>query len=117
MERTFKGDSNGVKINIQLPEHVGKMTKRSFPTTGEDQEGTTGDAVNQGSSPTFMAPEAQGTSKKKMAGQTRLTERKKKVHETGCEQRVTSLASFHLNAACFFTKKHETQLKISPGQS
>ena len=27
------------------------------------------------------------------------------------------IASFHLNAACFFTKKHETQLKISPGQS
>jgi len=22
------------------------------------------------------------------------------------------IASFHLNAACFFTKKHETQLKI-----
>ena len=64
---------------------------RSFPTTGlEDQEGTTGDAVNQGSSPTFRAPKAQGTSKKKMAGQTRLTERKEKVHETGREQRVTS---------------------------
>jgi len=27
------------------------------------------------------------------------------------------IASFHLNAACFFTKKHETQLKISPCQS
>jgi len=27
------------------------------------------------------------------------------------------IASFHLNAACFFTKKHETQLKILPGQS
>ena len=27
------------------------------------------------------------------------------------------IVSFHLNAACFFTKKHETQLKISPGQS
>jgi len=27
------------------------------------------------------------------------------------------IASFHLNAARFFTKKHETQLKISPGQS
>jgi len=27
------------------------------------------------------------------------------------------IASFHLNAACFFTKKHETQLKISPDQS
>jgi len=27
------------------------------------------------------------------------------------------IASFHLNAACFFNKKHETQLKISPGQS
>ena len=27
------------------------------------------------------------------------------------------IAYFHLNAACFFTKKHETQLKISPGQS
>jgi len=26
------------------------------------------------------------------------------------------IASFHSNAACFFTKKHETQLKISPGQ-
>jgi len=25
------------------------------------------------------------------------------------------IASFHLNAACFFTKKHETQLKVSPG--
>jgi len=25
------------------------------------------------------------------------------------------IASFHLNAACFFTKKHETQFKISPG--
>jgi len=27
------------------------------------------------------------------------------------------IAAFHLNAAFFFTKKHETQLKISPGQS
>jgi len=27
------------------------------------------------------------------------------------------IASFHLNAACFFTKKHEIQFKISPGQS
>jgi len=27
------------------------------------------------------------------------------------------IAYFHLNATCFFTKKHETQLKISPGQS
>jgi len=27
------------------------------------------------------------------------------------------IASFHLNAACFFTKKHETQFKISPGQN
>jgi len=27
------------------------------------------------------------------------------------------IASFHLNAACFFTKKIETTLKISPGQS
>jgi len=27
------------------------------------------------------------------------------------------IASFHLNAACFFTKKHKTQLKISPGQN
>jgi len=27
------------------------------------------------------------------------------------------IASFHLNAACFFTKKHETQLKISSGHS
>jgi len=26
------------------------------------------------------------------------------------------IASFHLNVACFFTKKHET-VKISPGQS
>jgi len=26
------------------------------------------------------------------------------------------IASFPLNAACFFTKKHETQLKISLGQ-
>jgi len=24
------------------------------------------------------------------------------------------IASFHLNDACFFTKKHETQLKIPP---
>jgi len=27
------------------------------------------------------------------------------------------IASFHLIAACFFAKKHEIQLKISPGQS
>jgi len=27
------------------------------------------------------------------------------------------IVSFHLNAACFFTIKHETQLKISSGQS
>jgi len=27
------------------------------------------------------------------------------------------IASFHLNAACFYAKKHETQFKISPGQS
>ena len=27
------------------------------------------------------------------------------------------IASFHLNAACFFIKKHETQFKISAGQS
>jgi len=27
------------------------------------------------------------------------------------------IASFHLNTACFLPKKHETQLKISPGQS
>ena len=27
------------------------------------------------------------------------------------------IASFHLNVACFYTTKHETQLKISPGQS
>jgi len=27
------------------------------------------------------------------------------------------IASFHLNATCFFTKKRETQLKISSGQS
>ena len=27
------------------------------------------------------------------------------------------IASFHLNVACFFTKKHKTQLKVSPGQS
>jgi len=26
------------------------------------------------------------------------------------------IESFHSNAACFFTKKHETQFKISPGQ-
>jgi len=26
------------------------------------------------------------------------------------------IASSHLNAACFFTKKHETQFKISPAQ-
>jgi len=33
--------------------------------------------------------------------------------ETGNPEMV----SFHLNVACFFTKKHETQLKISSGQS
>jgi len=33
------------------------------------------------------------------------------------ETRNLEIASFHLNAACFFTKKHETQLKISPGHS
>jgi len=27
------------------------------------------------------------------------------------------IVSFHLSAAYFFTKKHKTQLKISPGQS
>jgi len=27
------------------------------------------------------------------------------------------IVSFHLSAVCFFTKKHEKQLKISPGQS
>jgi len=27
------------------------------------------------------------------------------------------IASFHLNAACSFTKKHETHFKISPGHS
>jgi len=27
LERTFKDDSNGVKINIQLPDRVGKITK------------------------------------------------------------------------------------------
>jgi len=27
------------------------------------------------------------------------------------------IASFHLNAACNFTKNHTTHLKISPGQS
>jgi len=27
------------------------------------------------------------------------------------------IASFHLSAACVFAKKHQTQLKISPGQS
>jgi len=27
------------------------------------------------------------------------------------------IASLHLNAACFITKKHETLLKISAGQS
>jgi len=27
------------------------------------------------------------------------------------------IASFHINAAYFFTEKHEAQLKISPGQS
>jgi len=27
------------------------------------------------------------------------------------------IAAFHLNAVCFFTTKHETQLKISPDQS
>jgi len=33
--------------------------------------------------------------------------------ETGNPEIVT----FHLNATCVFTKKHETQLKISPRQS
>jgi len=33
------------------------------------------------------------------------------------ETRNPETASFHLNAACLFTKKHKTQLKISPGQS
>jgi len=33
------------------------------------------------------------------------------------EKANPEIASSHLNAACFFTKKHETQLKISPGQS
>jgi len=33
--------------------------------------------------------------------------------ETGKQE----IASFYLNAACFFAKKHETQSKISPGQS
>jgi len=33
------------------------------------------------------------------------------------ETRNPEIASFHLNVACFFTKKHETQFKISPGQS
>jgi len=27
------------------------------------------------------------------------------------------IASFYLTVACFFNKKHETQFKISPGQS
>jgi len=27
------------------------------------------------------------------------------------------IASFHVNIACFLPKKHETQFKISPGQS
>ena len=27
------------------------------------------------------------------------------------------IASFHLNAACFFTKKHTKLIKISPGYS
>jgi len=27
------------------------------------------------------------------------------------------IASFHLKDVCFFTKKHETQLKISAGHS
>jgi len=27
------------------------------------------------------------------------------------------IASFHLNTACFFITKHETQLNILPGQS
>jgi len=29
----------------------------------------------------------------------------------------SEIASFHLNVTCFFTKKHETQLKVSPGES
>jgi len=33
------------------------------------------------------------------------------------ETETPKIVSFHLNAACFFTKKHDTQLKISPGQS
>jgi len=33
------------------------------------------------------------------------------------ETRNPEIASFHLNVACFFTKKHEAQLKTSPGQS
>jgi len=32
--------------------------------------------------------------------------------ETGTPE----IASFHLNVACSFTKKHETQFKISSGQ-
>jgi len=33
------------------------------------------------------------------------------------ETKNPKIASFHLNVACFLIKKHETQLKISPGQS
>jgi len=29
LERTFKGDSNGVKINIQLPDCVGKIKNKT----------------------------------------------------------------------------------------
>jgi len=32
-----------------------------------------------------------------------------------CETGNPEIASFQLNTACFFTTKHETQLKISPG--
>jgi len=43
----------------------------------------------------------------------RLTSASALPGETGNPE----IVSFHLNAACFFTKKHETQFKISPGQS
>jgi len=33
------------------------------------------------------------------------------------ETRNPEIASFQLNIACFFTKKHEKQFKISPGHS
>jgi len=43
-----------------------------------------------------------------------LTNASALLEETGNPE----IASFHLNTACFFTKKHETQfLKISPDQS